>query len=851
MRTAATVGWVALVGAMGALGVGVLVRSNNAFASTGDSHPRAERSSVARPDVRPRLGHRPLARPRAERRPFETLNAVVQDYCTGCHSDEKKKGELSLDHWDVASATKSPELAEKMINKLRSGMMPPPGKERPRGDTLEVLAATIERLVDAEAARRPNPGTRTFQRLNRAEYERSIQALLGLPVDAGSWLPLDTKSANFDNIADTQIPSAAVLDGYLDAASEIARLAVGDAKATVATRTYKIPRLASQVDHVPGAPQGTRGGVVALHTFVADGEYVFRLKLHSVPTGELFGSAAPVDEKLEVSVDGERVALLPIDRGMAESDANGLEMRTAPIPVRAGTHRVAAAFLRTYEGPVNDLIAPIGHSIADTEIGGDDGITMVPHLREMVVTGPYNPTGVSETATRRRIFTCRPVAPEEQRPCAEKILTGLASSAYRRPVNGADVAPLLEFFDKGVKQGGFEMGVRLGLEAVLSSPKFIFRLERIPPGAKAGQPVPVADVDLASRLSFFLWGMPPDDRLRALAARGALRNQATLVAEAKRMLADPRAEALATRFAGQWLRLQDIEKVHPDALRFPDFSQQLADAMQRETELLFWHLVRADRPVTELYDADYTFVNEPLARHYGLGGVSGPAFRQVAVADANRRGILGHASVLTLTSQANRTSPVLRGKWVMEVLIGTPPPPPPPNVPDLEKTGESKDGRLLTTRERLEMHRANASCRSCHDMIDPIGLALDSYDVTGRWRIRDNRMPVDTKGKFYDGTPLTSPADLRAALLKRPLPLLRSFTTNLMAYALGRRVEYADQPAVRRIVANAARDGHRMSAYVLGVVTSDAFRMTRPVLASREAPGAPRASAPSSGAGAR
>lgn len=787
----------------------------------------------------PRFGHLPLPPTRAARKRLDALTGVVQDYCTGCHSDEKKKGELSLDHFDVTKAAESAELAEKMINKLRAGMMPPPGKERPKNDSLELLAATLERLVDAEAAKRPDPGSRGFQRLNRAEYERSIEALLGLSIDAGSWLPLDTKSANFDNIADTQIPSATVLDGYLDAASELSRLAVGDAKASVTNKTYKIPRLASQIDHVPGAPAGTRGGLSVTHTFPADGEYLFRLKLHSVPTGELFGSAAPVDEKLEVSVDGERVAILPIDRGLGESDANGLEIRTPTVTIRAGTHRVSAAFLRTFEGPVNDLIAPIGHSIADTEIGGDDGITMVPHLREMVVTGPFNPTGVSETATRKRIFLCRPTSADEARPCAERILTSLASSAYRRPASKSDVAPVMGFYDEGAKQagnrqGGFENGIRSGLEAILSSPRFIFRVESQPANAKPGERHELADHDLAARLSFFIWGTPPDATLTALAAKGKLRNSLVLAAQTRRMLADPRSEALATRFAAQWLRLQDVEKVHPDALQFPDYSQQLADAMRRETELFFYDLVREDKSVLDLYGANYTFMNEALAKHYGVKGVVGNSFRKVALVDENRRGLFGQASILTLTSHANRTSPVLRGKWVMEVLLGSPPPPPPPDVPDLEKTGESKDGRLLTTRERMEMHRNNASCRSCHAVIDPIGLSLDNYDVTGRWRIKENRMPLDTKGKLYDGTPVQSPSDLRVALLKRPTPLVRTFTQNLMAYALGRRIEFGDQPAVRKIVANASTQNHRMSAYVLGVAMSDAFRMTRSAVASSD-----------------
>ena len=757
----------------------------------------------------------------------ESLTEVVHRVCGMCHNDAAKIGNLSLEKFDVAQANRDAETAEKMIRKLRAGMMPPPGIPRPAGDTMKVLVETLERIVDAAAAAAPEPGSRTFQRLNRTEYARAIKDLLTLEVDAGSWLPLDTKSANFDNIADVQIPSATLLDSYLDAASEIARLAVGDGNASRTSTTYKIPRLQSQWDQVEGAPMGTRGGVSALHTFPADGEYVFLVSLHAIPTGQLFGSDAPFDEKIEVSVDGARVALLDVDRWMSQADANGMDLKTPPIQVRAGSHRITAAFLRTFEGPVNDNIASIGHSIADTQIGSEQGITNVAHLREFTVTGPYNPTGVSETASRRKIFTCRPTKAEEERSCAEKIVTQLGSAAYRRPLSASDLKGLMKFYEDGAKDGGFEIGVRTALEAILASPHFIFRLEEIQGGGRSGSRSAINDFDLASRLSFFLWGTPPDDQLLALARRGALADVTVLQAQAKRMLGDPRSEALATRFAAQWLRLQDIEKNHPDALQFPDFHAKLADDMRRETELFFNSIVRADKSVLDLFRADYTYLNEELAKHYGIKGVTGPEFRRVQYPNDTRRGLLGHASILTLTSHANRTSPVLRGKWVMEVLIGTPPPPPPPGVPDLEKTKEAEAGRMLTTRERMELHRSNEVCRSCHQFMDPIGLALDNFDVTGQWRIRENGIPLDTKGTFYDGTDISNPAELQAVLLKRPLPLIRNFTQNLMAYGLGRRVEYYDQPVVRAIARAAALNNYKFSDFVLGIVKSDAFRMKR------------------------
>lgn len=765
----------------------------------------------------------------------EALTAVVRKTCAeSCHSDARKRGDLSLERFEVGNAARSAEIAEKMIVKLRAGMMPPPGRPRPAGDTLTQLAETMERLIDAAAALNPEPGARTFQRLNRAEYERSIHDLLGLDIDAGNWLPLDTKSANFDNIADVQTPSATTLDGYLDAASEISRLAVGDPNASPTSATYKLPRLASQWDRVEGAPFGTRGGVSVIHNFPADGEYVFEVTLHSIPTGQLFGSDAPFDEKIEVSINGERVALIDVDRWMSQADPDGMDLKTKPITVRAGPQRVTAAFLQTFDGPVNDNIAPIAHSIADTQIGAEQGITNVAHLRELAIKGPYHPTGVSETASRKRIFSCRPTSPTEARPCAEKILHSLGSAAYRRPLAASDVKALLTFYDQGARDGGFEIGIRTALEAILASPHFIFRVEELPAHAKPGERYAVGELDLASRLSFFIWGTPPDEKLIAAARSGALGTPSGLKSQTLRLLADPRSEALATRFAAQWLRLPDIEKVHPDALQYPNFREQLARAMQRETELFFYSIVRENRSVLDLFRANYTYVNEALATHYGFAGVTGDEFRRVNYPDDRRAGLLGHASILTLTSHANRTSPVLRGKWVMEVLIGVPPPPPPPGVPDLEETSDVKEGRLITTRERMEMHRASAACRSCHQYMDPIGLALDNFDVTGQWRIRENGMPVDTKGDFYDGTPVSSPADLQAVLLKRPIPLIRTFTQNLMAYALGRRIEYYDAPTIRRIARDAAMDDYKFSDFVLGIVKSDAFRMRRVPVATAD-----------------
>ncbi len=766
--------------------------------------------------------------------PAATLTDVVQRYCQVCHNDALLTGNLSLAGFDIDNLASRAESVERMILKLRAGMMPPPGMPRPAGDTLELLVATLEGRMDAALAANPNPGARSFQRLNRAEYERSIKDLLDLDIDAGEYLPLDTKSANFDNIADAQMLSPTLLEAYLNAASGIARLALGDANATASETQYQVSRWASQTERVEGAPYGTRGGISVEHNFPADGEYVFRVSFHHETTGTLVGNgrnALHTDqspEQLEISIDGERVAVLELDRWMHVSDPDGVNMRTEPIFVRSGAHRVTSAFLQHAEGPVQDLISPHDWSLASTAIAGTYGLLALPHLRDLVIGGPFNPTGVSETASRQAIFSCRPTGPSEEVACATGIVAGLGTRAFRRPLEDEDLGALMAFYRTGADQGGFEAGIGTALEAILASPHFVFRFEEPPADAPSDGGYRISDVDLASRLSFFLWGSSPDEELMALAVDGRLSDPAVLDAQVTRMLTDARAEALGTRFAGQWLRLQDLEKINPNVRLQPDFYQQLRESMRRETELFFYNLVREDKSVLDLYNADYTFVDERLARHYGIPDIAGEHFRRVNYPDDKRRGLFGHGSILTLTSHAGRTSPVLRGKWVMEVLLGTPPPPPPPGVPDLEETEESSGGRMLTTRERMEIHRANPVCNACHQFMDPIGLALDNFGVTGKWRIRENGMPLDTRGQLYDMTPVSSPGELQEALLARPAPLIRTFTANLMAYALGRRVEYYDQPRIRAIVREAENEDYRISAFIRGVVESDAFQMSGP-----------------------
>jgi hypothetical protein len=789
-------------------------------ATSASATPNVPVATARRADIKPAASHSA-----ALMQPVEQ-NALLKQYCVTCHNDRMKAGTMSLQSFDAADVLDHPELAEKMIRKLRAGMMPPAGARRPTPETLDSLVTTLESTIDRAAALNPNPGWRPSQRLNRAEYARAVKDLLGIDVDVNQFLPADTLSDGFDNIADSQTISSTLMEGYLRAASQISRLAVGDRNASATSTTWKVPRTASQMHHVEGAPLGTRGGLSVLHTFPADGEYLFKIMLHMGPTGDLFGGPY-AGEKIEVSIDGTRVALMDINPRMNEQDPNGLTMQTPTAHIKAGQHRVSVAFLQRFEGPADDLLMPIEHTLADTNIGEVFGTTALAHLRDFTVTGPLAVTGVSDTESRRRIFSCRPTSAAEETTCASEIIRKLAGQAYRGHVPADDFKDLMAFYERGRQGSNFESGIRLALQAILASPRFLFRVEQTPSTLKAGQTYRITDHDLASRLSFFLWGSMPDAELLKAASNGTLRTQAVFEKQLKRMIADPRSEALATRFASQWLRLQDVEKVRPDHHFYRYWDTTLSKAMVRETELFVDSLIREDRPVVDLLTADHTFVNERLARHYGIPNILGNDYRRVTIADPNRRGVLGQGSVLLLTSIADRTSPVLRGKWIMEVLLGSPPPPPPPNVPLLEETKAVDEGKVLSVRERMEMHRKNPQCSSCHKVIDPLGLALENFDVTGVWRIKDSGVPIDPVGDLYDGTKLDGPIALRNALLKHQDVIMLSFTESLMTYALGRRVEYYDMPAVRQIVSNAKAKQYRFSAFISGVANSAAFRMGR------------------------
>ena len=747
-----------------------------------------------------------------------TLTEVVQQYCVVCHNDALMTGNLTLQTFSVENADERADAAERMSRKLRAGMMPPPGIPRPGGDTLLALVETIEANIDAAARIAPNLGERRFQRLTRDEYQRVVLDLLDLEIDAGKWLPADLLLSAFDNASAGQGLSTTLLDSYLRAASEVSRLAVGNPEAASSVAKYRNPAEVSQHawDHVDGAPFGTRGGMVITHDFPADGEYVFQLET-------IFGPGTTAFHDVDISVADEPVALVMLENEAGKSNPN----RTEPIFLPAGQHKVAVAFVRRIEGPYEDRFRPPQWSSANLGNRGTNyGMTVLPHINELLITGPGNVVGVSETESRQKIFSCRPTSAAEERPCAESIIERLGTQAYRRSLDQDDLADLMKFYDMAAAEEGFEVGVRSGVEAILASPVFLFRLEGEPAGAQPGQLYRLSDVDLATRLSFFLWASEPDQELLEVAGQDRLSDPQVLEEQVERMLSDPRAETLSTRFAHQWLRLQDVgADVWPEPFYYPDFSAQLAESFVRETELFFQNLIHDDRGLLEFFTADYTFVNERLAQHYGIEGVSGDNFRRVQYPNDQRRGILGHGSVLLLTSVPDRTSPVIRGKWVMEVLMGTPPPPPPPNVPPFEASPDAGGGRRLTTRERMEAHAAAPVCNSCHRFIDPIGLALDNFDVTGKWRVRENGAPLDTRGEFYDGSPITNPGQLVDVLVKRPIPLVRNFTKNLLSYAIGRPVEYYDYPAIRTISQAAEANDYKMSTFLMEIVKSDLFQM--------------------------
>ena len=722
--------------------------------------------------------------------------ALLDRYCVTCHNGRVRAGSLLLDQLDVARVEERPELWEKVVRKLRTGMMPPLGARRPDGDTLDRFAAALETALDGAAAARPDPGTPALHRLNRTEYANAVRDLLDLPVDATALLPGDDSSDGFDNIANVLSVSPALMQAYVSAAARISRLAVGDLTISPAISTYLPPRGLSQADHLEGQPLGTRGGILVRHVFPLDAEYDLRI----ARSGAGFGLAAVgADEAIEITLNGERLRLL-------ERDAAPVVRLRLP----AGPQTIGAAIVqRKNARGVDDLFSELAASAG---------------VQSLSITGPLNPTGSGSTPSRRRIFVCRPTDAGEEGPCARRILTTLASRAFRRGAPDAGtLATLMGFYESGRALRGFETGIQYALARVLVDPRFIFRFEPEPSGLPAGVVYRISDFELASRLSFFIWSSVPDEELLALAAAGHLSEPAELERQTRRMLADPRARALVDNFAGQWLLLRQLDDVSPAT---KVFDGKLRQAFRRETELLFETILHEDRSVMDLLDADYTFVDERLAKHYGIENIRGSRFRRVKLDGDARRGLLGHGSFLTVTSAGNRTSPVKRGKWVLENLLGAPVPLPPPGV-ETNLDDKPGAGAASSMRQRLERHRANPSCAACHSIMDPIGFALENFDLVGQWRDADGGLPVNPTGRFVDGTELTGPASLRQALLGHRDRFAATVTEKLMTYALGRSVEYFDMPTVRSIARDAVREDYRLSSLVVGIVRSPAFQMRK------------------------
>jgi mono/diheme cytochrome c family protein len=754
---------------------------------------------------------------------------LITQYCVPCHNERAKVGGLMLDRIDLAQLGADPqpwekETWEKVVRKLRAGMMPPQGMPRPDQATLESFASALETALEREAIARPDPGRASLHRLNRTEYANAVRDLLDLEIDVTALLPADDESYGFDNIADVLKVSPSLLEQYLAASHKVSSLAVGDPATAPISQFYRVPPDLAQDDHIEGLPLGTRGGLLIRHNFPLDAEYQFSVKLLRNIVGYMTGLEWP--HQLEITVDGERVFIAPVggpednrmsDENMSEAADKIDERLKIRVPIKAGPRLVGVAFIRKTSAESDEPLQP--HT-RDHDLQNMNGIPLVDYVD---VRGPYEATGPGETPSRRRIFACRPANAREEVSCARKIVSTLARRAYRRPVTDAEVDSLLAFYQDGRKDASFEAGVQNALRLILASPKFLFRAEPDPANAAPGTSYRLGDLELASRLSFFLWSSIPDDELLTVAAKGKLKDPAVLDQQVRRMLADRRAEALVENFAGQWLFLRNLQGHLPDNSAFPNFDHNLRQAFRRETELLFDSIMREDRSLLDLLNANYTFVNERLARHYGIPNVYGSRFRRVTLTDENRRGLLGHGSVLTVTSYPNRTSPVLRGKWILENILGTPPPPPPPDVPALTENGQSE--KVLTVRERLEDHRKNPVCASCHRVMDPLGFSLENFDAVGQWRAREEGGPVDASGQLADGSSVDGPVSLRRALMRRPEQFVGTMTEKLLTYALGRGLEYYDMPIVRSIARDSARNSYRFSSIVMGIVKSTPFQM--------------------------
>ncbi len=775
--------------------------------------------------------------------PFQRL---IDRYCVSCHNEELNTASFRLDNIDLAHVSENGEIWEKVIHKLRTEEMPPIDRPQPSKGARRALLSHLATTLDEVATTDPDPGRPAVHRLNRSEYANAVRDLLALEIDSHDFLPSNGADFGFDNIADSLNLSPMLLERYMAAASKISRLAIGDIHLRPSATIYTAPKALLQMDRMgKDFSFGSRGGMSARHHFPLDGEYVVKIDVESPrsdqPSDLFQRSDAP--EQLDVRLDGERIDVFNIGKpktgqwsyeknGFAEEKpadkedlANWWGARTLEVrfPAKAGTHAITTTFLKrtlAYEG-VRPRNLPAFYDYL--------GLlkNMEPGVIEMEVSGPYDATSLGEESpSREKVFSSYPTSPEDELKAATKILSTLAREAYRRPVTPGDMDTLLTFYAEGHSEGGFEAGIQFALERILVSPSFLFRVELQPTGIVAGEAFELTDIELASRLAFFLWSSIPDEELLQIAERGELRNPGVLEGQVRRMLADARSESLVDNFATQWLYLRNMEAVTPDVNIFPDFDGNLREAMRRETELFFSSQLREDRSVPELLSANYTFLNHRLAEHYGISDIYGSHFRRVELDDPNRGGLMGQASIWTVTSYATRTSPVKRGKWILENLLGSPPPSPPDGVPPLPEP--SKDTEGLTTRQLFEKHRADPGCASCHIKMDPLGFALENFDAIGKWRTHSSfGLALDTTGTMPDGTLMEGPSGLRSVLMDNDTEFTRTAVKKLLLYALGRGIEYYDQPAIRKIMRDSASDDYRWSSIILGIVNSTPFQMRR------------------------
>ncbi len=753
--------------------------------------------------------------------------ALLDQYCVTCHNDKLRTGELSLQKIDVSNVPAGAETWEKVIRKLRAGAMPPLGMPRPNQAAIDGLIEYLSTSIDKAAALKPNPGRATLHRLNRTEYANAVHDLLALDIDPAPLLPADDESYGFDNIAEVLKTSPSLLERYMSASWNISRIAVGDPNIVADTQTFRAKPDSSQDGHMEGLPLGTRGGMAVRYNFPLDGEYVIKVRLWRATADIIKGLEEP--HQVEISIDGQRIKLAtiggPADRDLSYENsgksATDIDNRlTVRVPVKAGPRTVVATFLTESAAQNDGILEPFLRTSFDPlDFRG------LPAVDRVSISGPYKGAAPTDTPSRRAIFVCRPgKTPGDELPCARKIVAALARKAYRRPVNENDLESLLGFYQRGKNEGGsFDAGIEAAIQLILASPEFLFRFEPDPPNLAGGAVYRIRDLELASRLSFFLWSTIPDEELLTLASLNKLHEPAVLEQQVKRMLADKRSQALVDNFAGQWLYLRNLKNINPDFETFPDFDDNLRQAMKKETDLFIASVIREDRSAMDLLTANYTFLNERLARHYGIPGIYGTDFRRVTITDERRRGLLGQASILTVTSLPTRTSPVQRGKWVLTNILGIPPNPPPPNVPALKE--HSDPGKATSLRERMEEHRANSVCAGCHRIMDPIGFSLENFDAVGQWRTTDEGAKIDPAGTLYNGMKVDGPVALRQMLTSKPEIFTSVLAEKLLTYALGRGVQYYDMPAIRAVLRDAAKENYRFSSIVLGIAKSVPFQM--------------------------